>query len=99
LSGIFNFPCGIFLIPPGIFNFPHGIFLIPPRIFNFSYGGNGDRQKKCFARLLSEGEKEDLEVDKDNVLNLFYSQFGKPQIVEVRFECLDSCKGKQSSSL
>ena len=32
-------------------------------------------------------------------LYLFYSQFEKPKIVEVRFECLDSCKGKQSSSL
>lgn len=42
-----------------------------------------------FAEYFSQVLKEDSNVDRDNVLNLFYSQFGKPEIVEVRFECLD----------
>jgi hypothetical protein len=52
-----------------------------------------------FTESFSEFPKEDSNVDRDNVLNLFYSQFGRPKIVKVRFECLDSHKGKQSSSL
>jgi hypothetical protein len=51
-----------------------------------------------FAEYFSQVSKGDSKVDRDNVLNLFYSQFGKPEILEVRLECLDSCKGKQSSS-
>ena len=46
-----------------------------------------------------QSSKEDPDAERNNVLNLFYSQFGKPKIVEVCFECLDSCKGKQNSSL
>lgn len=42
-----------------------------------------------FTEYFSELPKEDPNVDRDNVLNLFYSQFGKPRIVEVCFECLD----------
>jgi hypothetical protein len=52
-----------------------------------------------FTEFFSESSKENPNIDRDNVLNLFYSQFDKPKIVEVRFECVDSCKGKQGSSL
>ena len=57
------------------------------------------RDSEFFTRLFPGNSEEALRLDKDDVLNLFYSQFGKPKIVEVRFECMDSCKGKQSSSL
>ena len=43
-----------------------------------------------FKEFFSPSSKEDPDAERDNVLNLFYSQFGKPKIVEVRFECLDS---------
>jgi len=42
-----------------------------------------------FNEYFSQVSKEDSKVDRDNVLNLFYSQFGKPEIVEVRFECTE----------
>jgi hypothetical protein len=42
-----------------------------------------------FTEFFAQSPKEDPNVDRDNVLNLFYSQFGKPKIVEVRFECVD----------
>lgn len=42
-----------------------------------------------FTEFFSLAPKDDPNVDRDNVLNLFYSQFGKPKIVEVRFECFD----------
>lgn len=42
-----------------------------------------------FAEYFSQVSKKDSNVDRDNVLNLFYSQFGKPEIVEVRFDCLE----------
>ena len=41
-----------------------------------------------FKDFFSPVPEEDSNVDRDNVLNLFYSQFGKPKIVEVRLECL-----------
>ncbi len=47
------------------------------------------QDKAFFARLFPESAEEDLKVNKDNVLNLFYSQFGNPKIVEVCFECFD----------
>jgi hypothetical protein len=43
-----------------------------------------------FNEFFSQPPKEDQNVDRDNVLNLFYSQFDKPKIVEARLECLDS---------
>jgi hypothetical protein len=46
-----------------------------------------------FKESFSQFPKEDSNVDRDNVLNLFYSQFGKPNIVEVRFECFDKDAG------
>ena len=42
-----------------------------------------------FKEFFSPSSKEDPDAERDNVLNLFYSQFGKPKIVEVRFECVD----------
>lgn len=42
-----------------------------------------------FTEYFSQVPKGDSNVDRDNVLNLFYSQFGKPKIVEVRFEYLE----------
>ncbi|MGD2091529.1 MAG: hypothetical protein PVH61_35480 [Candidatus Aminicenantes bacterium] len=47
-----------------------------------------------FTEYFSQASKKELDVDRDNVLNLFYSQFGKPEIVEVRFECIDKEKRK-----
>ncbi|MGD2090958.1 MAG: hypothetical protein PVH61_32590 [Candidatus Aminicenantes bacterium] len=41
-----------------------------------------------FTEYFSQVSKVDSKVDRDNVLNLFYSQFGKPEIVQIRFECL-----------
>jgi hypothetical protein len=52
-----------------------------------------------FKEFFSQSSKEDPDAERDNVLNLFYSQFGNPKIVEVRLECLDSCKEKQVSSM
>jgi hypothetical protein len=57
------------------------------------------RDSEFFTQLFPESAQEALRLDKDDVLNLFYSQFGKPKIVEVRFECMDNCGGKQNSSL
>jgi hypothetical protein len=39
-----------------------------------------------FSEFFSQVPKKDSNIDRDNVLNLFYSQFGRPKIVEVRFE-------------
>ncbi|MGD2085600.1 MAG: hypothetical protein PVH61_05375 [Candidatus Aminicenantes bacterium] len=47
------------------------------------------QDSKFFTRLFPESAEENLRVDKDDVLNLFYSQFGHPKIVEVCFESLD----------
>lgn len=44
------------------------------------------QDKAFFIRLFSEEAKEDLKLDKDNILNLFYSQFGNPKIVDVSLE-------------
>lgn len=42
-----------------------------------------------FTEYFSQVSKGDSKVDRDNMLNLFYSQFEKPEIVEVQFECVD----------
>jgi len=52
-----------------------------------------------FKEFFSQSSKEDPDAERDNVMNLFYSQFGKPKIVEVCFECMDNCEGKRNSSL
>jgi len=39
--------------------------------------------------FFSQSSEEDPDAERDNVLNLFYSQFGKPKIVEVCFESLN----------
>ncbi len=50
---------------------------------------NLDAQDSAFFQeLFIESQQKDFKVDKDNVLNLFDSQFGNPEIVKVRFECL-----------
>jgi hypothetical protein len=46
------------------------------------------QDSEFFTWLLKEQE-EDTGIDKDNVLNLFYSQFGNPEFVEVRFEYIE----------
>ncbi len=43
-----------------------------------------------FSTLLSEPPKEEFRLITDNVMNLFYSQFGCPEIEEIRFESLDN---------
>jgi hypothetical protein len=45
------------------------------------------QDSEFFARLFPESAEENLRVDKDNVLNLFYSQFGHPEIVDACFKC------------
>jgi hypothetical protein len=42
--------------------------------------------KAFFIRLFSEEAKEDLKSEKDNILDLFYSQFGNPKVVDVSLE-------------
>ncbi len=49
----------------------------------------GPQDSAFFTEYFSQVSKDDSNVDRDNVLNLFYSQFGKPEIVEVCFECLE----------
>ncbi len=49
----------------------------------------GPKDFAFFAEYFSQASKSDSNVDRDNVLNLFYSQFGKPKIVEVCIECLE----------
>ena len=51
-----------------------------------------------FTEHFSESSKEDTNVDRDNVLNLFYSQFGKPKIVEVCFESFEK-KGMKKETI
>ena len=47
------------------------------------------QDSEFFTRLFPESAEENLRVDKDDVLNLFYSQFGHPKIVEACFEIFD----------
>lgn len=50
---------------------------------------NLDAQDSAFFQeLFIESQQKDFKVDKDNVWNLFDSQFGNPEIVRVRFECI-----------
>jgi hypothetical protein len=44
------------------------------------------QDSEFFTRLFPENAEENLRVDKDDIMNLFYSQFGHPKIVEVCFE-------------
>lgn len=39
-----------------------------------------------FEQLLKNRQKGETEVDRDSLMNLFYSQFGNPEVIEVRFE-------------
>ena len=47
------------------------------------------QDSEFFTRLFPENVEEALRVDKDDVMNLFYSQFGHPKIVEAYFEDFD----------
>jgi hypothetical protein len=47
------------------------------------------QDSEFFTRLFPGNAEEALRVDKDDVMNLFYSQFGHPKIVEVCFESFD----------
>lgn len=49
----------------------------------------GPQDSAFFEEYFSQVSKGDSNVDRDNVLNLFYSQFGKPKIVQVLFECFE----------
>lgn len=49
----------------------------------------GPEDSSFFAEYFSQVSEGNSNVDRDNVLNLFYSQFGKPKIVKVSFECVD----------
>jgi hypothetical protein len=50
-----------------------------------------------FTEFFSASGQEDPEVDRDDVLNLFYSHFRKPQIAHIDFECFDkNDKGKEN---
>ena len=48
------------------------------------------QDKAFFAQLFPESTEDALRVDKDNVMNVFYSQFGNPKIAGVSFECIDT---------
>jgi hypothetical protein len=56
------------------------------------------QDKAFFASLFPESAKEALRLDKDNVLNLFYSHFGNPKILEVCFESFDK-KGMEKETI
>ena len=56
------------------------------------------QDKAFFASLFPENAEEALRVDKDEVLNLFYSQFGHPKIVEVCFESFNK-KGMEKERI
>lgn len=43
-----------------------------------------------FTQLFSESQKDDGNEDRDNVLNLIYSQFGNPEITKVIFESFEN---------
>jgi hypothetical protein len=47
------------------------------------------QDSEFFTQLFPGNSEEALRVDKDDVLNLFYSQFGHPKIAEVCFESSD----------
>jgi hypothetical protein len=51
--------------------------------------GLSPQDSEFFTQLLTEPAKEGAKVDKDNVMNLFYSQFGTPDIKAVNFECIE----------
>lgn len=48
-----------------------------------------------FKELFSESLQENLGETKDNALNLLFSQFGNPVIIDVRFECTRTGKEDQ----
>lgn len=41
-----------------------------------------------FEQLLRNRHENKEKVDKDSLMNLFYSQFGNPEIIDVRFEAV-----------
>ena len=47
------------------------------------------QDSEFFARLFSKEAEEDLRLGKDNILDLFYSQFEDPEVMEVQFCFLD----------
>jgi hypothetical protein len=47
------------------------------------------QDSEFFTKLMAESESQDQNLDKDNVLNFFYSHFGNPDIEAVKFECIE----------
>ena len=55
------------------------------------------QDSEFFTRLFPENAEEFLRVDKDDVMNIFYNQFGHPKIVEVCFESFEKKEMKKET--